>query len=720
VSSTAIAILEEPGDFVCAKLPSIALIGTNEPRRSAISSVLAEYPAIQVSEFSSYPTNIDTVSRLLAREFDIILVDLDSNPKVAIDLVEGIRSESANTVVPYTEEADPDLMTRCMRAGAREHLVLPVRQRTLDRIFARARIGISTDALPASKPGPQAIAAPEPDPPRTKPEPLVIAAPEPDPPRNNPGPQAIAAPEPDLPQNEPGPQGIAAPEPDLQRNNLGPQVIAALEPDLLRNKPGPQVVATPEPDLLRAKPEPQVIVASEPALPRNNASPVSAREPALVSVSRPAPVSAPPVQLEDEDLRQASKQESEHELGANDAALDIEPAAASREHVADRGFSLVSSSKLWPGGVVVEEIRFTPEPEPLATLAKDEGSLHKLTAVGTGTNGRSAAAAQWATFFSGASVAPPVSIRAVEPRESIEPVQETRAIEPDQEIRSLSFHSDLAELGDEDPDRKKWVRIGAAGFALLVLLLFVGPRLFTGAKHTLAAQSAQISPAANDPEPATKTAKPSPSISLNGRHPSATADTRQASMTQSAANVDEAIWPKADSETASATSAPPQVDSTLMNNQLASPPRIPQDVKVRRKEAAPPSVGFDAANPEELGDDGVVGSVPGDQARPTVKVLPPSPVDIPVKVAEELLVYKTLPTYPRSAWNRYISGKVVLEAIVSATGSVESLKVVSGPKVFQQAAMDAVKTWRYKPYVVNGRLVRVQTTVTLNFDPYKH
>ena len=664
MSSIAIETLERESDFVIAKSLSIALIGPSEPRRSAVSSVLVEYPAIQVAEFSSYPTRLDTVARLLAQDFDIVIVDLDSDPKVALNLVESIRGETTVTVIPYTEEADPELMARCKRAGAREYLVSPVRQSTLDRIFARARISLPSNTRPASMPEPQVIELPK---------------------------QVIELPETDVWQDDP---------------------------------PQSEPVRMEDEDLEQA-PDPVSEQFSE-----RLSEPV--REEVSEQVSEKAPV---------EISHQMSGRTLEPKPGGNVAAPDVPPAPVSRGQATVQGFYNVTSSSRGPDGVIVEEIRFSSEARPLAARAEEEDSSQKFRTADTGSNGQSLAVSPWEKFLSGAaSGAPAISNRAAEPavkpavkwRDSIEPVHEATAIETDDESGKetdfLAFHSDLADLGDEDSDRKKWVRIGAASFAALVLLLFVGPRLFAPARRTVAAQSALPAPIASEPEPAAKAPKPSPSNALRQGHLSATADTHQASIPQPATNVDEAIFPKGSSTAAEAAptpapqgaeSVPPEVDSTLMNAQLASTPRIPRDVKVPRKAEAPPSPGFDAANVDEIADGSVVpGNVFGKPARGPA-VLPPAPVVIPVQVAEKLLIYKTLPTYPPSAYKHYVSGKVVLEAIVSAAGSVESAKVVSGPKVLEQAALDAVKTWRYKPYVVDGKLARVQTTVTLTFDPHR-
>ena len=58
---------------------------------------------------------------------------------------------------------------------------------------------------------------------------------------------------------------------------------------------------------------------------------------------------------------------------------------------------------------------------------------------------------------------------------------------------------------------------------------------------------------------------------------------------------------------------------------------------------------------------------------------------------------------------------MVLQAVISKAGAIEKLQVVSGPPMLQQAAIDAVKTWRYRPYLLNDQPVEVETTVSVIF-----
>jgi protein TonB len=84
-------------------------------------------------------------------------------------------------------------------------------------------------------------------------------------------------------------------------------------------------------------------------------------------------------------------------------------------------------------------------------------------------------------------------------------------------------------------------------------------------------------------------------------------------------------------------------------------------------------------------------------------------------VEEGRLILKTTPVYPAIAKAAGISGTVTLTAIISKTGTIENLRVTGGPAMLQQAARDAVQTWRYRPYLLDGQPVEVETTVSVIF-----
>jgi len=84
-------------------------------------------------------------------------------------------------------------------------------------------------------------------------------------------------------------------------------------------------------------------------------------------------------------------------------------------------------------------------------------------------------------------------------------------------------------------------------------------------------------------------------------------------------------------------------------------------------------------------------------------------------VSQGLLVKKAQPVYPASALRMHVEGTVELLATVSKTGDISAVKILNGDPSLARAAVDAVKQWKYKPYLLNGEPVEIQTQVTMNF-----
>jgi protein TonB len=160
-----------------------------------------------------------------------------------------------------------------------------------------------------------------------------------------------------------------------------------------------------------------------------------------------------------------------------------------------------------------------------------------------------------------------------------------------------------------------------------------------------------------------------------------------------------------------------KVQPEMMNNQLTAPTRIPHDIKMVAEKEAPPSSGFGVAGMEGLGGGGVPGAF-GDMktSAPKVQAAAPKKVNISGGVAAGMLLDKTMPMYPPIAKAARVSGTVVLQATISKTGTITNLRVISGPAMLQQSAMDAVRSWRYRPYMLNGDPVEVDTTVNVVFS----
>jgi periplasmic protein TonB len=85
------------------------------------------------------------------------------------------------------------------------------------------------------------------------------------------------------------------------------------------------------------------------------------------------------------------------------------------------------------------------------------------------------------------------------------------------------------------------------------------------------------------------------------------------------------------------------------------------------------------------------------------------------RVAESNLIHDVAPTYPPEAGRARIEGTVVLLAVIAKDGTVQDVRVESGLPVLAQAAINAVKQWRYKPYILNGEPIEVASQITINF-----
>lgn len=93
----------------------------------------------------------------------------------------------------------------------------------------------------------------------------------------------------------------------------------------------------------------------------------------------------------------------------------------------------------------------------------------------------------------------------------------------------------------------------------------------------------------------------------------------------------------------------------------------------------------------------------------------PQRVRVANTIISQQIVTKVAPAYPPLARQAKIQGAVVLKVQISKSGDVESLQLISGHPILAPAAIEAVKQWKYKPYLLNGEPVEVETSVTVNF-----
>jgi pilus assembly protein CpaE len=117
---------------------SIAVIGPDVSRRMEAAAAVASSGVGEIRQFPAYPTVGDVQALLIEPQFDVVVIDMESDPECALDLVESICGNSPATVMVYTSRTDPEVLVRCMRAGAREFLTLPFAQNLVEDALVRA------------------------------------------------------------------------------------------------------------------------------------------------------------------------------------------------------------------------------------------------------------------------------------------------------------------------------------------------------------------------------------------------------------------------------------------------------------------------------------------------------------------------------------------------------------------------------------------------------
>ncbi len=116
---------------------SIAVISPDAFHRDEAIGALSRFSNSHIREFISYPSGAEAAAEVLRQDFDVVIVDLDSDPEYALDLVESISTDGSTNVIVISEKTDPDLLLRCMRAGAREFLTMPITSDAMSEALLR-------------------------------------------------------------------------------------------------------------------------------------------------------------------------------------------------------------------------------------------------------------------------------------------------------------------------------------------------------------------------------------------------------------------------------------------------------------------------------------------------------------------------------------------------------------------------------------------------------
>ena len=158
--------------------------------------------------------------------------------------------------------------------------------------------------------------------------------------------------------------------------------------------------------------------------------------------------------------------------------------------------------------------------------------------------------------------------------------------------------------------------------------------------------------------------------------------------------------------------------SNMSADHLAQPAAIPNGIST--------VIDHDVAGAPDFAETGVPGGtghrgpgVSGSTGDPSAFAPPPPPAPVrPLRVSERSegdLIYRVKPTYPVLAREARIQGSVKLHAIISKTGTIENLSIVNGHAMLVASAIEAVRQWRYRPYLLNGEPIEVETEITVNF-----
>jgi protein TonB len=223
------------------------------------------------------------------------------------------------------------------------------------------------------------------------------------------------------------------------------------------------------------------------------------------------------------------------------------------------------------------------------------------------------------------------------------------------------------------------------------------PQAEQGITHSSAPLTPEVPSAIVTPEPASK------SKAANTEKPSAEVSPT-AHKTESAK-----------SESSKPAEAEPEPEVVVKNFEeprvvKANPASVPKKKVSEAEMEAPSAIGASADDQSAISN--IVTSVPTN----VPKAMPaPEMLKVSQGVTQGMLLRRVQPVYPHSALQMRIAGSVQLQAVIDKAGNIASVKVLSGDPILSKSAVDAVKQWKYKPYLLDGEAVEIQTQITVNF-----
>jgi periplasmic protein TonB len=439
------------------------------------------------------------------------------------------------------------------------------------------------------------------------------------------------------------------------------------------------------------RPAPRPAAAPTTSAPRT-ATPMAPAAPAIPKpwIPAPAPVvasadSAPVVEAEEEVL--------------NEVHEDAPPAVSAAPKSAVRGLD---------SGVV-------------KSAAKEKIAPAAAAAITASSSGAASAPAR---ARSAEAILPPTLPEPTVDKETEEDIAALRAAGEVSEVAEPSFTFGGNATADSGGGRKK----ALLGIVALLVVAAAGYAAWTqfqgksGAPTPVAARPAAQTPA---PAPGTTTAPQSAAASAtpaSGVSTPATTD-QQAVTTNSPTSAAEAQPTNSEEEEPAPHSASPAPAKPSHSSGASSKATTPAQQPIVLKNgpaalpAAKPAETTDVPAPSPLAvaaaGGGSLPNLTANEANAPQPVL--QTVKVSQGVSQGLLYKKVQPIYPPSALQMRVEGDVDLLATISAHGDITSVKILSGTSVLAHAAADAVKQWKYKPYLLDGKPVEIQTQITVKF-----
>ena len=160
--------------------------------------------------------------------------------------------------------------------------------------------------------------------------------------------------------------------------------------------------------------------------------------------------------------------------------------------------------------------------------------------------------------------------------------------------------------------------------------------------------------------------------------------------------------------------------SSFRAGRFLQPSRIPTAISMRAEEPSPPAPLGSGRGVEGIGLPGSSTGLPESLFNGSRTVLPAAPAPVvrtfrTSNMLEGSLIRRVQPVYPPLARSARIQGAVVLFAVISRAGTIDNLRVLSGHPMLVPAAIEAVRQWRYRPYILNSEPIEVETQITVNF-----